>query len=139
MIYRIVIQRIIADPVVFARFWANLATIIWAGIVFTKTDTLRITAYAWTAMYIHEDVLAGVLGFFSVAQMGWLLSGKKSLGLCAIGYGVLSLWWSTVFLSVALSPHGIQPTSTSCAFVVAVLAYYGFLANPTEPRRGAAA
>ena len=63
------LMRLFRNPhhlsgVVFAMLMTNAATLIWAGIVLAKTNTLLDSGsrYAFVTAYIHENVLAALIG-----------------------------------------------------------------------------
>lgn len=123
-------------PANLARISANLATLIWSGIILYRENALQSAgaSYAWIEQFVPEDILAGLLGLLALVQLAWVLFDLRPRRFGHAGYGVLLLFWSfvlfTIVFSFLLTGHPVQPTSAGWVSVGVVLCAFSFLANP---------
>ena len=115
--------------VIFASFLTNSVTIFWSLIVLSKSDTLSNSGsrYAWVTEYIHENVLASILLMVASASMYGLWTHRRPSALTNVYAGILSAWWTFVFVWNFISPGPIYSTATSLSAGIAFAAFYAFL------------
>jgi hypothetical protein len=115
--------------VVFAMLQVNAATLIWASIVLAKQDTLRNSGsrYAFVTDYIHENLLAALVGTIALVNLGCLVRHEKPTWLRNFGYGVLCLCWTFVFAWNLIGDGPIYATATALSGPMAFAALYAFL------------
>lgn len=127
-------MRVFRNPyhlsgVVFSMLMTNSATLIWAGIVLWNRDTLQTSGsrYAFVTQYIHENVLASIVGSIAVLNLICLVRHEKPTWLRNFGYGVLSLCWGFVFWWNVIGEGPIFATATALSGPVAFASLYAFL------------
>jgi hypothetical protein len=115
--------------VVFAMLMTNAATLIWSGIVLSKTNTLMASGsrYAFVTTYINEDLLASIVGAIAILNIVCLVRHEKPSWLRNIGYGVLSLCWGFVFWWQVFGDGPIYATATALSGPMAFASLYAFL------------
>lgn len=122
-----------SPQVVLARQCVNLCTIIWSAIVIYGADRLlgASSPYRWITVYVHEDIIAGVLGSIALAQFLciWPLQ-LKPLKHGAWGYGLLAFCWGFVLFSIYFSSTTLFPTAGATVPIIFGLAFYGFVSIP---------
>ena len=123
-------------PANLARIASNFATLVWATIILLRENALGSAgdSYAWVEAYVHEDLLALIVGGIALVQLAWILLDLPPKRFGHSGYGLFLLFWSFVLFNILFSSlltgKVIQPTSAGWVASGVFLCAYSFLANP---------
>lgn len=120
-----------------ARLTVNAATILWAIITLCDPASFFNSLPNRTFLLRHVDgvITASVLLTIAICHIVWLVLrlpplrwGRFVWG-CS-GYLLLAMFWSYLPISVIVGDAPLRPIAFSAALPIAILGFFGFLANP---------
>lgn len=120
---------------VVAKMSVNIATMIWAAVVFVKPGALS----AWPGIAFSdsssgEDWLSAGLFLLATAASLRLVFKSAPLNMGACVYGVfLLIWlytWCTLVLAIVGGVTALRPGQLAGVTVVTALAVFAFVSNP---------
>lgn len=117
------------SSVIIARGGTNVATLFWSLGAITQRRGATNAAYGWIYSFVPEGSIAGCLGTLAIIQLVWIVRRLPPQGRWGcLGYGFMGVWWAFMWFS-ALGP-GFDSSFFGSGFVVAALAFFGFMSNP---------
>lgn len=119
-----------------ARLSTYIASLLWAVLVLSQSEAVRLSPYVRLITPSNEDIWGGVIGIMAATMLYRLHRGRHSAVGLALHVGITAFWLYTA-LSIYLSLYTVGlvfPIGGSLVPVIVGLAIFGITDADTERR-----